>query len=77
MSTIVRTSTSTQAAWLEKRLKEHRAQVAQLRNRFGDPEEALSKFIRERFELEALMPKDRTVDEPEATTQADDDIDAW
>ena len=35
-------------------IEEHRAEVARLRAEFGDPEEALSAFVREHFDPDAL-----------------------
>lgn len=40
---------------LERRRAEHQAEVVRLRARFGDPEEALSSFIRNTFSYEALL----------------------
>ena len=36
-------------------IEEHRAEVARLRAEFGDPEEALSAFVREHFDPDALV----------------------
>ncbi len=43
---------------LERRIEEHKAEVARLRAELGDPQEAFSAFIREHFDLESLLPDD-------------------
>ncbi len=43
---------------LERRIEEHRAEVARLRAELGDPREALSAFVRSHFDLEAFLPDD-------------------
>jgi hypothetical protein len=39
---------------LQRRIAEHREEVARLRAKFGDPTEALARFVRETFSAEAL-----------------------
>lgn len=39
---------------LRRILDEHRREAARLREKWGDPEEALSAFVREHFDPEAL-----------------------
>jgi hypothetical protein len=78
MSSIGPTTASKQAAWLEQRIKEHREEVERLREQIGDPEEALSRFVRDRFEGQALVP-DGWPRSGVSTVpwEADDDSDAW
>lgn len=59
---------------LQQRIEEHKAEVARLREELGDPQEALSAFVREHFSLEALLPDDpsRPV---ETSLWLDDEID--
>jgi hypothetical protein len=52
------TTRPTQAARLEQMIREHKEEVARLREEFGDPAEALDKFILERFSIEAFLPDD-------------------
>ena len=47
-------TTSTTAKALERRIAEHRREVARLRERYGDPEEALSAYVRDHFDRDAL-----------------------
>lgn len=59
---------------LDRRLAEHREEVARLREQLGDPEEALSAFIREHFDRDALEQAVRaTFDEMGAWCDDDDD----
>ncbi len=44
---------------LERRIEEHKAEVARLRAEIGDPREALSAFVRAHFTLEAFLPDDQ------------------
>lgn len=39
---------------LQRILDEHRKEAARLREKLGDPDEALSAFVREHFDREAL-----------------------
>jgi hypothetical protein len=39
---------------LERRIAEHRQEVTRLRERFGDPAESLSAFVREHIDRDAL-----------------------
>ena len=39
---------------LERRIAEHRLEVARLRERFGDPAESLSAFVRAHFDRDAV-----------------------
>ncbi len=71
------TSASTQAVRMEELIRAHREEVARLRLKFGDPEEALSTFIRERFDLEALIPDDQSVNGDYLSAWEDDDCDDW
>lgn len=43
------------AEHLARRIRDHHAEVARLREEFGDPTEALRAFLRERFDPEALQ----------------------
>ncbi|MDQ3693001.1 MAG: hypothetical protein M3464_05165 [Chloroflexota bacterium] len=68
------------AALREQRLREHKEEVARLREEFGDPAEALAQFMRERFNIEALLPDDWSPDDPRALWELvmeDDDSGAW
>ena len=61
-----------QAARREQHIKEHKEEVARLREKFGDPAAALDKFILENFSLEALLP-----DGERPIWEEDDDRGAW
>lgn len=63
------TPAETQAARREQHLKEHKEEVARLREKYGDPAAALDKFILENFSLEALLP-----DGDRAIWEEDDDL---
>lgn len=66
------------AALREQRLREHKEEVARLREEFGDPAEALDKFMLERFTIEALLPDDWSSGSgPRAFWEEDDDADDW
>lgn len=68
----------TQAARLELRIKKHKEEVARLREQIGDPQEALAKFVRDRFEYQALAPNGGHTGGANAFTwEEDDDSDAW
>lgn len=53
-------ATSTLSPKLEQRIKEHKLEVARLREEFGDPAASIAKFMRERFTIEAILPEDWT-----------------
>lgn len=67
MASIVSHVSTAQAARIERLVAEHRAEMARLREEFGDPEAALSKFVTDRFELRALLPDDW---DPEDTSRS-------
>ena len=78
MTSQVPTKPSTLPAWLEERIKQHKEEVARLREQFGDPEEALFQFVREHFSPEAFVPDDQPLrDSNGMTWEEDDDSDAW
>ncbi len=78
MPSTVPDATLTQAARLEQRIKKHKVEVARLRKQLNDPAEALSAFVVNRFELQALVPDDHPVRSVDGTTwEEDDDLDAW
>ncbi len=78
MPSTVPARTPAQAARLEQRIKEHRAEVERLREETGDPDAALSAFVRERFERQALVPDDAPArDVSGFPWEDDDDSDAW
>jgi predicted nucleic acid-binding protein len=56
---------------LERRIEEHKAEVVRLRAELGDPQAALDAFIRETFDVEALLPDDPA--SPDARTTWWDD----
>ena len=58
---------------VQRRIAELRAEAARLRAELGDPEEALSTFVREHFDREALAAALR--DELEHVTATLDDED--
>jgi hypothetical protein len=43
---------------LERRIEEHKAEVARLRAELGDPREALFAFVRSHFTFEDFLPED-------------------
>lgn len=78
VSTNARPATpSTHNERLEQRIKEHREEVARLRQQFGDPGEAWSKFIRERFDFPALIPAQPHIGDSKTFWWEEDDSDAW
>lgn len=58
---------------LQQRIEEHKAEVVRLRAELGDPQAALDAFIRETFDVEALLPDDPA--SPGARTTWWDDAD--
>lgn len=71
------TTPSTHVERIEGLIKKHKEEVARWRLEFGDPEEALSKFVKDRFVLEALIPDDQSDSDDLLTEWEDDDSDAW
>lgn len=71
-STIHETETSQQAR-MKERVKQHKAEVARLREELGDPELALSQFVVEHFELQAMMPNASDSQGPISEVLEDDD----
>lgn len=62
---------------LERRIAEHKSEVARLRAELGDPREALSAFVRSHFTLEALLPDDPSSTDARTTwwdDEADDQV---
>lgn len=74
MSTTVPTLAEIKRAKLDELIKAHKIEVARLREIYGDPDEALSNFVREHFSLEALLDARRFVDG--LSEDQEDDI-AW
>jgi hypothetical protein len=70
------TTPSTRNERLEQRIQEHRVEVARWREQNGDPAEALDRFIRERFDIRALIPDDSHIGEGGTFWWEDDDSDA-
>ncbi len=62
---------------LQERLREHKDQVTELRAELGDPAQALSKFMRDRFEWQAIAPTDGPDINGVLEVPDDDDPDAW
>jgi hypothetical protein len=60
-----------QRAKLEERIKEHKKEVARLREIYGDPKEALDQWAREHFTLEDWLYARSFVD---GLTEADDKL---
>jgi predicted nucleic acid-binding Zn-ribbon protein len=60
MASTVPATLPSQAERLEERIRAHKEEVARLRERIGDPEEALSRFVTEHFEVQALVPDERS-----------------
>lgn len=58
---------------LQRILDEHRKEAARLRKKFGDPEEALSAFVREHFDPEALAEAAREADKGASFWNDDND----
>ncbi len=67
--------TPTQAERREQRIRRHKEEVVRLREEFGDPREALFRFIVERFEPEALVPDDHL--RPTGLWEDNDDLNGW
>ena len=63
----------------QKRLQEHKAEVARLREEIGDVPEALSSLIRELFDPEALaeLSADANQTNGQMTDDDDDYLDGW
>lgn len=67
-----------QSGRIEQRIRKHREEVARLRAQVGDPQEALFRFMTERFVVQALVPEDRGAEEPHTSLWEDDDeLNAW
>jgi hypothetical protein len=62
-----------------EQIRSHKEEVARLREQLGDPQEALSRFIVERFEVQALVPAERLQQDSRITVleEDDDELDAW
>lgn len=69
-------TTQTQAERREQRIKEHKEEVARLREEFGDPAEALDRFVRATFDLRAFFPDPPSTAEPWELWDEDDDLSA-
>ena len=66
------------SALLKQRLREHQEEVARLREVFGDPQQALFAFTRDRLDRESLLESARQTGDWEMIDQDDDDdLDAW
>jgi predicted nucleic acid-binding Zn-ribbon protein len=77
MSSTAPTTPRAQAERLEQRIRSHKEEVARLREQIGDPQEALFRFVTERFEVQALVPDDRPgQDRRTAVWEDDDELDA-
>ncbi len=59
---------------LQRILEEHRREAARLREKFGDPDEALSAFVREHFDREALEEAIREFEEGASFWNDDDEV---
>lgn len=78
MSSTAQTTPLARAGRLEQRIREHQEEVALLRAQIGDPQEALFRFVRERFEVQALVSEDVEDQESRGSTWEDDDeLNAW
>ena len=55
-SSIAPSARRAQAERLAERIREHKEEAIRLREELGDPEQALFRFISERFEAPALIP---------------------
>lgn len=66
-------------AWRrERRIKAHKEEVARLREEIGDPQEALFRFVTERFEVQAVVPNDGLArGSGRAVWEDDDELDGW
>ena len=63
---------------LEQRIRSHKEEVARLREELGDPQAALFRFIIQRFEIQALVPDDRSRQGARRTAwEDDDDLNGW
>lgn len=76
MSAQSTTTPATQAERLAQRIKEHKEEVARLREEFGDPAEALDRFVRDTFTLRAFFPDPPSTAEPWEPWDEDDDLSA-
>jgi len=65
MATEVRERTLPQAA--ARRIEEHRALAADLRQRFGDPQAHLTPLLRDQFTPESFLGEDREHLSPRAS----------
>jgi len=68
---------TTQAERVERQIRAHKEEVARLREEIGDPQEALFRFVTERFEVESLIPDDLPGRGTGGAVWADDEHDAW
>jgi hypothetical protein len=78
MATTASTSSTSaaQAQWLAQRIMAHKEEVARLREEIGDPQQALYRFLTERFEARALVPDEGSDRSDEMSFRHDDDLDA-
>lgn len=75
MSTTAPTPAELKRAWLEERIKQHKAEVARWRAEHGDQDEALNRWVQENFTREALLYARQFVDG--LSEQGNEDADAW
>jgi len=61
----------------DQRLQAHKEEVTRLREQFGDPQEALFFFIRDKFELQSFFPGPRKRSRRRLDWDDDDNLDAW
>lgn len=76
MTSTVRAALPTQAERVAERIRAHKEEVARLRERIGDPQEALSRFVTEHFEVRALIPDEQPGEGGGNGLWDDDDLDA-
>lgn len=74
MTNLAATTQTAMTPKLRKRLQEHAAEVAKLREEIGDVPEALSGFVREVFDPAAVAPTTHRPDYKNGQTAEDDDL---
>lgn len=65
-------STTKLSERLERRIEEHKAEVARLRAELGDPRDAWFAFVRSNFTFEAFLPEDGETHRDELSFWHDD-----
>lgn len=78
MSSMAPNSATASAERLQERIRLHKEEMARLRAQVVDPQDALFRFIEERFDIQALVQDERPRQSMgETLWEDDDDLNAW